>query len=477
MNTDLFEAAETAEAEHEPVRPGVRHAAHFHRERNKITLEAVPTILSILAGIYIFLGLSHIEFVREPYNLIIAPITFGIGLAAGLAALVSRRKVISEEAAHTLLFAAASAVLFNSAMHFYLVQEIFQATNFALILMAWGLMVLSYSWFVSFYCLVALTWIVLLNLYPYDSGLSVHYTFMMICAAGIGFLGFSIRRRAFDKMIGLRLKDAERQASLSEALERALAADETRERSLAKETFIARIGRDMRTPLSAIAGLCEAIQSGGTGRDKNLKVQEYVEDIRGASLHLTSILDGLRDLMLMEKGDLPMSLSSFHVETTLHSCLALFARRAEEKAITLASDIDPALIYLTTDETRLRQAMVALLANAVEFTPDRGEVHVRAMIEPDNRTLIEIADTGIGMSGDEIEQATRPYWHAAADELERDLQNKGFGLAITAQLVRLLGGTFELTSITGHGTTARICLPASCRTTTTPIAGFSGTYG
>lgn len=439
-------------------------------DRDEITHETLNITGSIVAAIYLLFSVSHVFFVPEPHNITLASTAFASSVIIGAIAVLSSRSLVPLHLANSALFFAALIVLSNVTAHIYLTDDLLQTTNLALILMAWGLFVLSIRWFVLFICSTALVWLGLQQAMSYNPHLATHYTFMLLSAVGISTITFVARYASYNRVIAYRKRDAEVQEALRQALTRSSEADFAEERNDAKDTFIAHLSHELRTPLNAIVGFSEAIKLKTMGPIGNPKYAEYIEDINGAGLHLTSILEDLHDLVLVEKGELKVALATFSAPQILDSCLSLVTHRAQGKKINLQITCDPELTFLSSDKHRFRQIFVNLLTNAIKYTPEGGDVTLQGGIHSDGRLLFEVIDSGVGMTPDEVTKAKSPFWRAGPDMSVGDVEGSGLGLAITTQLTELLGGTFELTSEKGKGTTARIWLPQSCRAFDQPSA-------
>ncbi len=462
-NVDVSTKAESDEASSPTSDAEELPVVVTQADRDEITSDTLAITTGIAAAIYLLLSIAHIFFVPAPHNLTIALTTFVSSIIIATVALLSYRSLVPHHFANTALFSAALVVLNNTALHIYLTDDPLQTTNLAIVLMAWGLFVLSVRWFTLFVCCTALGWLGLQQVMTYNPHLASHYTFMLFSAAGTSAITFAARYVTYNRVISYRKTDARVQKSLRLALARSSEADVAEEKNDAKDTFIAHLSHELRTPLNAIVGFSEAISLETMGPINNPKYSEYVKDINDAGLHLTSILEDLHDLVLVEKGELKVALSTFSAPAALDACLALVTHRAGDKNIQLRTSCDPDLTFLTSDQQRFRQILVNLLTNAIKYTPEGGEVALKAGLHSDGRISFEVSDSGVGMSPEEVKKASLPFWRAGPDMTVGDVEGSGLGLAITTQLTALLGGTFELESQTGEGTTARIWLPPSCR--------------
>ena len=439
-------------------------------DRDEITHDSLGVTAAAVAGIYLFLGISHLFFVPSPHHIPLATIAVSSSLLFGLVAVASYRSAIPQKAANPVMFGAGLIVLSNAVTHIYLTDDLMQTTNLALILIGWGLFVLSTPWFITFFCCTAIAWLVLQQVVTYDAQIISHYTFMLLSAAGISTATFVARYTTYNRVITYRKHDQQVQESLRQAVARGFEADVAEERNDAKDTFIAHLSHELRTPLNAVVGFSQAMRLETMGPIGNRKYLEYVQDITDAGNHLTSILEDLHDLVLVEKGQLKVTLATFDVPVIQESCLSLVAHRAEAKNIQIEADCNPELKFLSSDKQRFRQIFVNLLTNAIKYTPEGGNILFNATVCDDGRLLFEVVDDGVGMSREELKKASSPFWRAGPDMSVGDVEGSGLGLAITTQLVELLGGTFELSSHKGQGTTASVWLPQSCRAYEMPSA-------
>jgi len=467
---DVSTQADGAEAALQTGEADEQSAIARQSDRDEITGDTLAITAGIVAAIYLLLSSAHIFFIPPPHNFFIALMAFTSSLLFAATALLSYRSLIPSRSANAVLFAAALVALSNTAIHIYLTSDLLQTTNLALILMAWGLFVLSVRWFILFFCCTAVAWLGLQQVMPYNPQLASHYTFMLFSAAGISAITFTARYATYNRMIIYRKNDARAQEALRQALTRGLEADVAEEKNDAKDAFIAHLSHELRTPLNAVVGFSETIKLEMMGPISNPKYSEYVKDINDAGLYLTSILDDLHDLVLIEKGKLNVTLATFSAPLALDRCLSLVTHSAERKNIRLQMSCDPDLAFLTSDKQRFRQILSNLLINAIKYTPEGGDVALKAGVHSDGRLFFEVTDNGVGMTEEDVKKACSPFWQAAPDMSVGDVEGSGLGLAIATQLTALLGGTFELVSQKGEGTTARFWLPQSCRAYDEPSA-------
>ncbi len=236
------------------------------------------------------------------------------------------------------------------------------------------------------------------------------------------------------------------------------ARDEAEVASRAKSSFLANMSHELRTPLNAIIGFSEIIESQFMGPLGEPRYLEYVTDIHRSANHLLEIINNILDISKIEAGRLELHEESIEVGKLLDSCINLIRERALRHGVSLEVHADDTLPLLLADATKLRQILINLLSNAVKFTPEGGHVTVSAYLDSDNQTAVKIADTGIGMTEDELELAMEPFGQVDSD-LARRFEGTGLGLPLSKALVDLHGGRLVLTSEQGVGTTALVTFP------------------
>jgi len=240
--------------------------------------------------------------------------------------------------------------------------------------------------------------------------------------------------------------EAAREAALAEAV--ALA----RQRS----NFLAQMSHELRTPLNAIVGYTQLLQ-----RDRE-QLTEWqaagLNTIQKSSQHLLTLINDILDLARVEAGKMALYPTVVHLGAFLRGVVDLMRLKAEEKGLMFSFELAPGLpAAVTIDETRLRQVLLNLLGNAVKFT-DRGTVSLQvrplegtggAGGEAIVRIRFEVADSGIGMSAQQLDRLFQPFEQVA--DVARHEDGSGLGLAISQQLVRLMGDHIGVASEPGKG--------------------------
>jgi len=226
----------------------------------------------------------------------------------------------------------------------------------------------------------------------------------------------------------------------------------------AKTMFFANVSHELRTPLNAIIGFAELI-AGDDAADP-AATREYARDIRDGGRHLLAVINDILDYARLEAGRLGLSESLVDVAEIAEAARRVVAGRADELGVRIAVETPPGLPRVSADPVKLRQILINLVANAAEFTPRGGEVSLRAATGPGEDGLrIEVSDTGIGMTPEEVEIALEPFGQAAVGRGRRE--GSGLGLPLARAMAELHGGTLTVSSVPGQGTTVRVTLPAA----------------
>jgi signal transduction histidine kinase len=228
-----------------------------------------------------------------------------------------------------------------------------------------------------------------------------------------------------------------------------------------KSQFLASMSHELRTPLNAIIGLSEMMVS-NAARFGTEKAAEPLRRIQRAGTHLLGLVNQILDLSKIEAGKLELTPEVVQLPPLLDEVIGTARHLAEQKKNRLAADYPKDLGALAVDPMRLRQILLNLLSNACKFTTE-GEVSLKARrISHDGRNWIDfaVADTGIGMTADQLGKLFQEFTQAEATTA-RQYGGTGLGLAITRKLCRMMGGDVTVTSEPGKGSLFVVRLPAA----------------
>ncbi|MCA3262755.1 MAG: HAMP domain-containing histidine kinase [Telmatospirillum sp.] len=248
--------------------------------------------------------------------------------------------------------------------------------------------------------------------------------------------------------LGLLRASLSESAALNRRLAEALETSESASRL--KSRFFANLSHELRTPLNAIIGFAE-IMSGAVMGPIDRRYREYADDIHASGKHLLSLINDLLDMAKLEAGEMRAERQATDLAGAVESTLRMVREAARRAHLTLIVEIDEPAVPVEVDPRHLRQILLNLLSNAVKFTRAGGCVAVRLRSEASTGPIVEVADTGIGMTQDEIELALKPFGQVASS-LARDHDGTGLGLPLVTALCDLNGIGFRIASAPGEGT-------------------------
>ena len=226
--------------------------------------------------------------------------------------------------------------------------------------------------------------------------------------------------------------------------------------SRAKTEFLANMSHELRTPLNWIIGFAELIKNEMLGPIGETKYREYIEDIHTGGLHLLDLINDLLDLAQIESGNAKLHEKAVDLGSLVTSCAKLMTERAASAGVRLGFEIPTTeMPQLYADQRMVKQILINLLSNSIKFTPQGGEVVVRSWLSPENQFVIQVTDNGIGIAPNDIPKALGRFQQVEG-HLSRTTEGSGLGLALTKSFAELHGGTLDLESSLGEGTTVTV---------------------
>ncbi len=231
--------------------------------------------------------------------------------------------------------------------------------------------------------------------------------------------------------------------------------------SKAKTNFLSEMSHDIRTPMGAIVGLTDIALS---HLDSSRKVQESLEKIKVASGHMMSLLNEVLDMSRIESGRISLQEEPSNVADLLYEILIVARPQAEGGRLEFCLDMGPiASENLMLDAVRLKQVCLNLLSNAIKYTPTGGKVELYFAIEPgpepDQVWMdVRVRDNGIGMTKEFLTKVFAPFERESRSVVNK-IQGTGLGMAITKNLVELMGGSIAVESQVGQGSLFTLRIP------------------
>ncbi len=262
---------------------------------------------------------------------------------------------------------------------------------------------------------------------------------------------------------GLLVTSAIRDISDRKRIERALQEKNTElERAnRAKDRFLASMSHELRTPLNGIIGFAEFLADGKPGAI-NARQKEYLEDILNSGRHLLHLINDMLDLVKIQADKLELMPETFQLLDALKEVCTGVQPAAQNKSIKIGFEIAHGIDSVTLDQQRYKQILYNLLSNAIKFTSDGGIVQVQVTPEGADHFRQSVRDTGIGIRPEDMQRLFKEFEQLDAGTT-RHYEGTGLGLALTKKLVELQGGSIEVQSELGNGSTFTIIMPLACK--------------
>ena len=264
----------------------------------------------------------------------------------------------------------------------------------------------------------------------------------------------------------LVMSDRTADRKINQALSEAVAAAEAASR--AKSTFLSNMSHDIRTPMNAIIGFTTLAVS---NIDNQERVKDYLTKTLSSSRHLLALINDILDMSRIESGKLQLEETEVNLSEMLHDIKTIVGGQVHAKQLELymdALDVTDEDVYC--DRTRMGQILLNLLSNAIKFTPAGGTVSVRVRqfagtVRDCAQYEFRVRDNGIGMSPEFAQKIFEPFERERTSTVSR-IQGTGLGMAITRNIVEMMGGTIKVQTEKNRGTEFIICLPLRVQTGT-----------
>ncbi|MDH3702218.1 MAG: HAMP domain-containing histidine kinase [Alphaproteobacteria bacterium] len=229
--------------------------------------------------------------------------------------------------------------------------------------------------------------------------------------------------------------------------------------SRAKSEFLANMSHELRTPLNAILGFSDLITK-GLHSDKPGKYQEYAKDIHTSGEHLLNLVQDLLELSRIEAGSVNFNPEDIQLNVLLEEMVTLMRGEAHKREIVVDCALEDSDLAIWADRRAAKQVILNLLSNAYKHTPAGGTITVKSAKRDDGVVSVSVIDDGSGIPDQVLEHLFIPYWSSDSTTSSGE-RSYGLGLALSKRLIEAQGGTIDIKSALGQGTTAIITLPAA----------------
>ncbi len=226
----------------------------------------------------------------------------------------------------------------------------------------------------------------------------------------------------------------------------------------AKGEFLSTMSHELRTPLNAIIGFSEMIEMEMFGPLGSERYSSCISDVLYSARHLLGIINGVLDLSKAEAGGLTLHEEEVHLPEIFSQCIRLFKEKALHQGVTLSVDCPATSPTLQADPRILRQIVINLLSNAIKFTSRGGTIEVSSWVDEQGACMVSVVDSGCGIAKQDLDKVLDPFVQAE-NAMTRRHEGTGLGLPLVKEYMDLHGGTLDLESTLGVGTTVTIRFP------------------
>jgi two-component system, cell cycle sensor histidine kinase PleC len=287
-----------------------------------------------------------------------------------------------------------------------------------------------------------------------------------ISGMGVGALLYFVflTNRLYSSTLNNLESRAEKDALFIELDEAKANSDQARlkaeEANLAKSRFLATMSHELRTPLNAILGFSEVMKNEVFGEHTSPMYKEYSNDVHSSGQHLLNLINEILNLSRIEAGRYELTEEAISIAYIVEECAHMLNLRAKAKGQTLREIVEKGLPRLWADERAVRQIVLNILSNAIKFTPQGGDIVIKAGWTASGGQYVSVRDSGPGIPEDEIPTVLSSFGRGSL-AIKTAEQGSGLGLPIVKGLVDLHGGHFILKSKVRQGTEVIVTFPAS----------------
>ena len=217
--------------------------------------------------------------------------------------------------------------------------------------------------------------------------------------------------------------------------------------NLAKSDFLSSMSHELRSPLNAILGFAQLMESDSQSPTPSQK--EGIAQILDAGWHLLNLINEILDLAVIEAGTVSLSGESVSLDDVMVECRAMMEPQAQQRGISMTFPEFDSPCFVSSDRTRLKQILINLLSNAIKYNKAQGTVVVDYAVAGPDRLRVNIRDTGVGLHPEKLAQLFQPFNRLGQEA--GGVEGTGIGLVVTKRLVELMGGAIGVDSIVGAG--------------------------
>jgi two-component system cell cycle sensor histidine kinase PleC len=245
--------------------------------------------------------------------------------------------------------------------------------------------------------------------------------------------------------------------------------------SRVKSEFIANMSHELRTPLNAIIGFSKLLSEQGERKLTTAEVADYANLIHDAAGHLLAVINNILDISKIQSGKCALDARELNLAEVVSASASSFRLMAQSAGLKLVEDVAPDVPIVFGDSVKLRQVFTNLISNALKFTRSGGSVTIKVARAVHGGATIQVNDTGVGMSEEDVAVALTPFGQVDATHA-RWREGTGLGLPIAQALVQLHGGDLTIRSRKDVGTEVTVLLPLP-RAQAAPEQRATGTLG
>ncbi len=449
---------------------GLSDGDHGHNKRvidssmNAIVIENARVGIFFLAPLYVLLGIGHIFLLAEPVRLPMVLLAWGVALALILLVALLTTGRIDASRGHHVATLISLLIAGTTLLHIYVVADIKETTNIAIIMIGTGGLMLAARWFYPTLGLIILLWYAVIVRFASTSDVP-HYSFLMLSAIVLAIGLFSVRRRSFSELVQLHKRDEQQKLQLEtlvaqlreHELDLRIARDAAETANQTKTEFISLAVHDLKSPLTVVLANADLLPHLGPLNDAQ---RELGGGMRRSVDVMLKLINDLTDTARLEVGQFAITQSVVGFDTIARDAAEALRSRIIEKRQTLTITTDDGIADVLGDWLRLHQIVTNLVTNASTYTPEGGTIRVDVRADDTRQIRLTVADSGIGIDDDDVANLFGRFIRTARGT--QHAQGIGLGLYITRQLVHLHSGQIRYEPGQPCGSVFIVTLPAAC---------------